>query len=147
VRAENAGTEDITRAYTDLEIRLAVKEETVARLRALLSRAGKLSDIIEVERELGRAVTELEQMKGERRYYDSQVAMSTISASLFEARTAGMATFSDPVSAAVRRALEVLGASVSSLIYLLFFLAPWVVVASVAFWAARRRRRHRLAQS
>ena len=41
----------------------------VTRLRSLLTtRAAKLSDLVEVERELGRAITELEQMEGERRF-------------------------------------------------------------------------------
>src|SRR6185503_4110817 len=65
VKRELVNTQDVTKEYADLETRLAVKEQTVTRLRALLDvRAGKLSDVLEVERELTRAVTELEQLKG-----------------------------------------------------------------------------------
>ncbi|HEY7394493.1 MAG TPA: DUF4349 domain-containing protein, partial [Gemmatimonadaceae bacterium] len=54
VRNENVSTQDVSREYTDLEIRLGVKEETVARLRSLLgTRTAKLSDVLEVEEELG----------------------------------------------------------------------------------------------
>src|SRR6185503_21146634 len=77
VRVDNTNAEDVTRSYNDLAIRLAVKRDMVARLRALLSnRAARLSDLVEVERELGRAITELEQMEGERRFLDNQVALS-----------------------------------------------------------------------
>ena len=77
VKSENISTQDITKEYADLETRTTVKEATVARLRSLLeNRTGKLADVLDVERELARAVTELEQMKGERRFYDQQVALS-----------------------------------------------------------------------
>lgn len=103
VAGENISADDITKAYADLETRLAVKEETVARLRGLLaSRTAKLADVLEVERELGRAVTELEQMKGERRYYDHQVAMSSISLTLFEPAVVGRPQFSEPCTSRVR---------------------------------------------
>jgi hypothetical protein len=144
VRSENISADDITRDYTDLEIRLAVKEETVARLRSLLlNRAGKLSDVLEVERELDRAVTELEQMKGMRRFYDQQVAMSTITATLYESTASGLVAISDPVAGAFRRALEALGASLAALVYFLIFLVPWAALAAAAYLAARSIRGRR----
>src|SRR5690349_13523397 len=59
VQRESGAAEDVTKAYTDLETRITVKESTVQRLQALLvNRTAKLSDVLEVEREVGRAVAE-----------------------------------------------------------------------------------------
>src|SRR5207245_1855476 len=53
VKNEAITQEDVTRAYTDLETRLTVKEQTATRLRQLLANhTGTLSDVLAVEREL-----------------------------------------------------------------------------------------------
>lgn len=140
VRHQSANTEDVTRIYTDLEIRIAVKEETVTRLRSLLAnRTARLSDVIDLERELGRAIAELEQMKGERRFYDQRIAMSSIATSLFEPSAPGLASVTDPVMGALRHAFETLGISLGGLVYLVFLLVPWLVVGIPAtIWIRRR---------
>jgi hypothetical protein len=138
VRNENVSTQDVSREYTDLEIRLGVKEETVARLRSLLgTRTAKLSDVLEVEEELGRAITELEQMKGERRFYDHQVAMSSITLSLFEP-TIGGPQIARPVAAALRASLAVFGSSVAQVIYVVTFLVPWIAFIGLLWWTLTR---------
>lgn len=139
VRNENVSTEDVTRAYTDLEIRLAVKEQTVARLRSLLgSHTAKLSDVLDLERELGRSIAELEQMKGERRYYDHEVAMASISLTLFEPMIVGHPQIAEPITVALRRSLEVLGSSVAAVIYLVTFLIPWIALVGILWWTLVR---------
>ena len=143
VRVDNTSAEDVTRSYNDLTIRLAVKRDMVTRLRALLAnQAAKLSDLVQVERELGRAITELEQMEGERRFLDNQIAMSTINVSLYHAPIAGPGGVLDPVMVALRDALRVLGQSLAAIISVGVFLLPWIVIAVVSWslWRVRRRR-------
>ena len=144
VRVDNTNADDVTRAYNDLAIRLAVKRDVVARLRALLmNRTARLSDLIEAERELGRAIAELEQMEGERRYLDHQIALSTINVTFFHAPVAGPGGFLDPVAVAVRQTLVVLGRSVASIITAAAALGPWVVLTLGLLWGARRLLRRR----
>lgn len=145
VRVDNLSAEDVTRSYNDLTIRLAVKRDMVTRLRALLTnRAAKLSDLVEVERELGRAITELEQMEGERRFMDNQIAMSTIHVSFYHAPIAGPGGVLDPVTVALRDALKVLGRSLAGVISVTVFLIPWGIIALVLWSLWRLRRRHAL---
>jgi hypothetical protein len=145
VQRENLGTQDVTKAYTDLETRLRVKRETADRLRAILKdRAAKLSEILEAERELARVTEEIEQMEGERRYYDQQVALSTIAVTVQEPGFVVHSGAFTPVSQALRDSLEVLATSLAGLIYALVFLAPWLVVVFVVWKivkAIRARRR------
>lgn len=141
--SEATNQQDITRDYTDLETRLAVKEQELARLRELLAnRTGKLSDVLEVEREITRVVTDIEQMKGQRRYYDNQVAMSTLSLTLFEAGALrpvpGMS-----IGIAIKESLQTLNTSGGLLIYFVVLLAPWIIVGAIIRWLIvlwRRRR-------
>jgi hypothetical protein len=144
VRVDNTNAGDVTRSYNDLEIRLAVKRDVVARLRALLTnRTARLSDLIAAERELGRAIAELEQMEGERRYLDNQIALSTINVTFYHAPVAGPGGFLDPVAVAVRQTLVIVGRSVASIITAVAAAGPWVAVVLGLWWALRRVLRRR----
>jgi len=138
-QGESVTAQDITKEYADLQTRLAVKEEMSARLRALLAnRTAKLSDVLEVERELSRVVTELEQLKGERQYYDQRVGVSSIVLYMFEANATTRAQFTAPIVAAFQKSLEITGTSLASIIYFATFLIPWLLLASVLWWIAKR---------
>ena len=50
----------------------------------MATRTGSMSEVLSVERELGRLTGEIEQMRGEKRYYDQQVATSTLRLTLRE---------------------------------------------------------------
>lgn len=139
MKNENISTQDITKEYADLETRTIVKEATVARLRSLLeNRTGKLADVLDVERELARAVTELEQMKGERRFYDQQIAVSSISVNVYELGEIAAGGVDQPVRDALRHSLGLLASSASMLLYVVVFLAPWVPLLAGAWWLGRR---------
>jgi hypothetical protein len=139
VQRENGAAEDVSKAYTDLETRIAVKESTVRRLQDLLAtHTAKLSEVLEVEREIGRSVTELEQMKGERRYYDTQVATATITVEISEPFMVGPTRITPPVSVALHHSLELLGDSAATVAYFLAFIAPWAVLGSLLIWGLHR---------
>lgn len=79
VRNQDVGSQDVTKAYVDLESRLKSKETLVERLRKLLSEGkGTVKELMEVEVQMGAAIEALEQIKGEIKYYDNQVGLSTI---------------------------------------------------------------------
>ena len=85
VRHQNVQSRDVTRAYRDLESRLAAKQALMERLRAVLAEAkGTVKDLMEVEVQMGRTVEELEALKGELKYYDNVVGYSTIVLKLSE---------------------------------------------------------------
>ena len=97
VSREHISTEDVAKAYFDLETRLEVKQKTAARLQDILAtRTGSLADVIAAEGELGRVTGEIEQMQGEKRFYDHRIATSTISVSLNEGDSVFL-SFIDPI--------------------------------------------------
>jgi hypothetical protein len=144
--SEGVGVDDITKAYADLETRLRVKRETEARVREILrTRAGKLSEVLEAERELGRLTEEIEQLEGERRFYDQQVALATIHVELFEPLAVVRPGLLSPIGDALRESLSVLSQSVAALIYVAVASLPWLFALALVWrglrWAWRRRTR------
>ncbi len=85
VRNQRIGSEDVTKAYIDLETRLKGKEILAERLRKLLAEGkGTVKELMEVEVQLGATNEALEQIKGEIKYYDNLVGLSTITLRISE---------------------------------------------------------------
>jgi hypothetical protein len=79
------GTEDVTKAYFDTDARLKNAHVMEQRLIEMLkTKTGKVSDLLQVEKELGRVREEIEKMQGELKYWDSQVQFATVTISLAE---------------------------------------------------------------
>lgn len=141
VRTENVTAQDITKAYSDLETRLRVKRETADRLRDILrTRTADLADVLTAERELARVTEEIEQMEGERRFYDQQVGLSTLVVTLQEPAAVVEASVFAPIKGALGDSLRVLSTSVAAVVYLVVFLAPWLAIGWLGWKLFRRWR-------
>jgi hypothetical protein len=85
LKNQTLGTEDVTKAYFDTDARLKNARVMEERLIDMLkTKTGKVSDLLQVEKELGRVREEIEKMQGELKYWDSQVQFATVTISLAE---------------------------------------------------------------
>ena len=85
LKNQTLGTEDVTKAYLDTDARLKNARVMEQRLIDMLkTKTGKVSDLLQVEKELGRVREEIEKMQGELKYWDSQVQFATVTISLAE---------------------------------------------------------------
>src|SRR5437667_11248453 len=85
LKKQTLGTEDVTKAYFDTDARLKNAHVMEQRLIDMLkTKTGKVSDLLQVERELGRVREEIEKTQGELKYWDSQVQFATVTISLAE---------------------------------------------------------------
>jgi hypothetical protein len=85
LKNQTLGTEDVTKAYFDTDARLKNAHVMEQRLIDMLNtKTGKVSDLLQVEKELGRVREEIEKMQGELKYWDSQVQFATLTISLAE---------------------------------------------------------------
>jgi hypothetical protein len=144
-RVESAAveTQDVTRAYADLETRLSVKRDAQARMGEILrARTGSLTDLVEAERELTRLVEEAEKLEGERRQLAKQVALASITVELFEPAAFLRDGAAAPLLDAARDALPLLARSASMILYATAAALPWMIVAAVV-WKLRKRSRVR----
>ena len=85
VKNQTLGTEDVTKQYFDTDSRLKNARVMEQRLIDILkTKSSKVADLLEVEKELGRVRSEIEQMQGELKYMDAQVAFATVTITLAE---------------------------------------------------------------
>lgn len=78
VNSKNIYMEDVTAQFVDITARLKTKKEVEKRYLALLDKAVKVTDILEVEEQLRVIREEIEAKEGELKYLNDQVDYSTI---------------------------------------------------------------------
>ncbi len=151
VESESQKGEDVTRQYADLVARLANARNTEQRLAQILAqRTGKLSDVLEVEREIGRVRGEIEQMEAERRATSDQVTFATVQ---FEAsedyhaalRLSPVSTWTRLGNAAVEGYRNLAGGLVSIALFVMTYGPSVLFCAAFVFllglWLGRRRKK------
>jgi hypothetical protein len=85
IKNQSVSTEDVTKAYYDTQARLGNAQRMEAQLQELLKRdTDHVSELLQVERELGRVRGEIEQMQGELKLYDFQVQYATVTIAVQE---------------------------------------------------------------
>lgn len=106
VMAMNTATEDVGEEMVDLESRIRTAKAFEDRLLEMLnSRTGKLTDVMEVERELARIRQEMERYQGRLRYLETRVAISTLTVTLHE-KEAALGIPTSPGETPIRDALK-----------------------------------------
>jgi hypothetical protein len=85
LKNQTLGTEDVTKEYFDTDARVKNARVMEQRLIDMLkTKTGKVADLLQVEKELGRVREEIEKMQGELKYWDAQVQFATVTISLAE---------------------------------------------------------------
>jgi len=84
VTHESSQTQDVTAQFIDLESRIKNKKDHENQLRSFFDKAEEVDELIQIESELARVRTEIEQMEGQLKYLKDQTQYSTINITLFE---------------------------------------------------------------
>lgn len=144
VVSQTTSTEDLTRAIVDTEARLRAQTALRDRLQQLLqSRPGRLSDLLEVERELARVQAEIDAVQSNLAVMRTRVAMSELTISYRSApRPVGSDTF-EPLRQAFANFLGIVVAGFAAIVTILAGLLPFAIVAVPIVWALLRWRRAR----
>jgi hypothetical protein len=148
--AVNLASEDVSEQYLDLEVRLRTQQQLEERLRGLLDRpSNRLSDLLEIEKEVARVRGEIDSMQGRKRYWDNQVAFSTLTVQVHEPRPV-VASDKGGVWATLKGAFgdsaDNFVRTIAGLIAALGAFVPLALAFVAAFWAIRflwRRGRRR----
>jgi hypothetical protein len=146
--------QDVTEEFFDLEAQIANKKRLEERIIKLVEESkGKLKEIIEVERELARVRSEIEQKEGRLRYLTNRTALTTVTITVREQQdyvppeaptflTRIQQAWSDSQLSVTQFAQNTTVAA----IYALPWLAMLLVVLVPLIWWIRRRRARRLAK-
>jgi len=79
---ENRNGQDVTSAYVDLQAQLDAKEAAEAQLLKIMEDAVRAEDVLAVYMQVQAIQTEIEQLKGQIKYYEEAAALSSISVRL-----------------------------------------------------------------
>jgi len=82
VLSENASGQDVSADYNDLQVRLDNLEATAARVRAFLDEAKTVEESLRINSTLTQLEGEINQVKGQMKFYEGRSAYSTIDVSL-----------------------------------------------------------------
>ena len=77
-------SEDVTEQFIDIEARLKAKKELENCYLELLKKANKISEILEIEKELVVIREEIESKQGQLNYLQNKIAMSTLEVSFYK---------------------------------------------------------------
>ncbi len=86
VRSESTSGQDVTEEYTDLSAKLRNLEAAETQLLKLLDKAGEVTDILEVQRELVKTRGEIEQTKGRMQYLEQSSDLAFIQVTLEQSK-------------------------------------------------------------
>ena len=144
IQSSTTNTEDLTRAIVDTEARLRAQTALRDRLQELLrSRPGRLSDLLEVERELARVQGEIDAVQSNLVVMRTRVSMSELTLNYQSApRPVGSDTF-EPLRNAFANFLGIVVAGFAAIITIIAGLIPFAIVIVPLVWLALRwRPRH-----
>ena len=114
VLAIESSSEDVGGEVHDLGAQIRNWQAEERQLQALFARAGKIPELLEVERELSRVRGEIDRAQARLAYLSTQVAFATVTVTLQEPAAPGApAGWSAP--GVVREALRALGATLAAL--------------------------------
>lgn len=143
VEQESRNNQEITGQYIDLTARLRTARATERRVTELLrTQSGKLSDVLDAERELGRIRAEIESMQARRANMEHQVSYATVQMQLneeyreeFDTRTFSTGT---RLRNSIVEGFRNLGTGVISLLIFLFSYGPsilfWLILGGTLAW-------------
>lgn len=127
--------QDVSEEFYDVQARLKTKKVEEARLVELLQKAtGKLTEVLQVEKELSRIREEIEQIEGRLRFLTNQTDLSTITVTINEVkqfRPAGPPSLSNDISRTFTESISQLGDAARGLLLIIIAVLPWAVLPGV----------------
>ncbi|MBI1188137.1 MAG: DUF4349 domain-containing protein [Alphaproteobacteria bacterium] len=148
VRDENTSSEDLTRAIVDTEARLRAQSALRDRLQRLLeSRPGRLSDLLEVERELARVQGDIDSIQSNLAVMRTRVAMSTLTISYTSSPRAVSGDTMQPLNEAFANFFGLTIRGFAAIVTFIGAILPIAIVGGLIAWlllTIRKRRGGRL---
>ncbi len=147
VTDETQSGDDVTERVVDIEARLANSRNTEKRLGEVLrNRTGKVSDVLEVEREIDRVRQEIERLDAERTNLERRVAYATVTLDVTAARQATLDLEPVPLGTRARNAAvdgvrTAFESASGAFLWMLRAGPPLLLWLAILWWPVRRLRK------
>lgn len=136
-------SQDVTEQYIDTDARLKAKKKLEARYLELLSKANKVSEMLEIEEKLSAVREDIEAKEGQLRYLQNRVAMSTVTLEFYkvtQTQSGVTMSFGARLWNAVTEGFD----SISS--FFLELIGNWpiiLILVGLIFWLRRKFRKRK----
>lgn len=130
--------QDVTEEYVDLDARIKAKKTLEARYLELLKKANKVSEMLEIEKELSAIREEIEAQEGRLRYLKSRVAMSTVVIEFYkhtEKQAGATVSYGSKMWNAIKSGFN----GISTFFIGVLYLWPFILIFVIVFILIRRR--------
>jgi len=139
VLSRSVSGQDVTEEYMDLDIRLRNLVAQEERYRQLLDKAEEVEEILQIENELNRVRTEIEQLQGRKNYLDNQINYSTITVDFRQPEPISSGT--PGIIKALRNALNTMVKHIYQIINLIGTLIPYLFLLLLIYFIYKRLNR------
>ncbi|NND97856.1 MAG: DUF4349 domain-containing protein [Pirellulaceae bacterium] len=142
-RTENA--QDVTEEFVDIQARINNKKKLESRIVSMLEdRTGKLSDVLEIERELSRVREDIERMEGRLRFLRDRTSLATVTIHCREQQhyePAKTPTLGSRITLAWSDSIGAMRFAGENLLVAAIALMPWLVLMGSLLWVILRSTR------
>ena len=135
---KNISAEDVTEQYIDLNSRLKTKRKLEERYLQILQKATKISEILEIEKQISTIREEIEAKEGQLKYLESRVAESTVTIEFYKtiAEKEGIKTsYGSKIWTAIKTGFF----SLSEFLISIISIWPFIIVFCVLAYFIRKR--------
>ncbi|MWB93742.1 DUF4349 domain-containing protein [Flavobacterium sp. GA093] len=135
---KNISAQDVTEEYIDLTSRLNTKRKLEKRYLEILQKANKISEILEIEKQLSAIREEIEAKEGQLKYLESRVSESTITIEFYKtiAEKQGVQT---SYGSKILNAIKTGFFEISSFFISLISIWPFILLFLVIAYFIRKR--------
>lgn len=135
---KDLSAEDVTEEYVDVEARIKAKKILEERYFDLLKKANKISEMLEIEKELATIREEIEAQQGRLKYLQNRVAQSTITIEFYkkqEVEVAGTQSYGSKMADALKSGFN----GLSSFFLGLLYMWPIILIFVIAYIIYRKK--------
>jgi hypothetical protein len=141
VQYENINSQDVTSVYVDLQSQLKAKQAAEKKLLEILDKATETEGVLAVYTQLQQIQSEIEVLKGQIKYYDESVALSSVSVRLIAEETVkpveiGGWKLQGTANEAIQNLIYFTQGFVKFLIQLVLFLLPALILIAIPVYGA-----------
>ncbi len=139
----NRKTEDVTDSYFDTQVRIRNLEAELETLRGLLQKPGwKVSEILEIEREIRRLTDELETLKGYLTNLDRQISYSEVQISFSQNQAVidnkSRDSLGYKLTLSLKDGTDFMIGAVTAILSLIVFLLPVSPIIAILYFVFRK---------
>lgn len=140
---KDISSQDVTEEYIDVASRIKTKKALEKRYLNLLSKANKVAEMLEVEKQLSTIREEIESQEGRLKYLKNRVALSTINIEMYktlEQNSGATISYGSKIWNAIKSGFN----SISNFFIGLLEVWPIILILATLFYFIRKKIRNRL---